>query len=188
MTVYVWGPKDKSPKNVEVINTTSHSINWSKGLSPFFLGPCELYNDYVASNVENAWQYCKVYPEFVDNSLNPTDKYFDWAMRGWSNPFAVRYPMGKGKKPLYSWWGGEKLGYVDARKRIYVPIYAKMVVKSEAYARLKELYKKKGEIHLWDFDGYDYIGKKMSFKDVINDSTRSMGHAFVIANLLMKGY
>lgn len=188
MTVYVWGPKDKSPKDIEVINTTSRSINWSRGLSPFFLGPCELYGDYVASNVENAWQFCKVYSEFVDSQQNPTQDYFEWAIRGWSNPLAIRYPMGKGRKPLYSMWDGQKLGYIEARKRIYVPIYAKALVESEAYKKLKELYKKKKEIHLWDFDGYDYIGRKMTFKDVINNSEQSMGHAFVIANLLMKGY
>jgi hypothetical protein len=186
--IHIWGPKDKSPKGVEVINTTSRSINWSRGLSPFLLGPCELYNDYVATNVENAWQFCKVYQEHATNQGDPTDNYFEWALSGWSNHQAIRYPMGKGKKPLYSWWNGEKLGYVEARKKIYVPIYAKAVLQSDAYATLRELYKKNGELHLWDFDGYDYIGMNMTFKDVINNPNRSMGHAFVIANLLMKGY
>jgi hypothetical protein len=187
MTVYIWGPKNKSPIGVEVINTTSRSVNWSRGLSPFLLGPCELYNGYVASNVENAWQFCKVYQEHIQDG-NPTEKYFDWALEGWSNPQAIRYPMGKGRKPLYSLWNNQKLSYIEARKKIYVPIYGKAVVQSEAYAILRELYKKNGEVHLWDFDGYDYIGLNLTFKDVINDPTRPMGHAFVIANLLIKGY
>ena len=35
------------------------SQEWSKGLSPFFLGPVPLWDGMVATNVENAWQYCK---------------------------------------------------------------------------------------------------------------------------------
>lgn len=188
MTVYVWGPRDKSPKGVEVINTTSRSINWSRGLSPFFLGPCELYGDYVSHNVENAWQFSKVFQEHATHQGDPTEYYFNWALRGWSNPMAIRYPMGKGKKPLYSLWNNERLTYVEARKKIYVPLYAKAVVQTEAYAQLREVYKSKGEIHLWDFDGYNHIGLNMTFKDVINDPNKKMGHAFVLANLLTKGY
>ena len=57
MSIKIIGPKDKHIG--EYINTTSKSNNWSKGLSPFFLGPCELYDSYKALNVENAWQYNK---------------------------------------------------------------------------------------------------------------------------------
>lgn len=188
MTVFVWGPTDRAPGGIEVVNTTSRSINWSRGLSPFFLGPCELYGDYVSSNVENGWQFSKVYQEHADNFGNPSPKYFDWAVIGWSSPQAIRYPMGKGKKPLYSLWDGQRMSYVEARKAIYVPLYAKSVIQTEAYAKLRALYKKRGEIHLWDFDGYNHIKLGMSFKDVINDPNRKMGHAFVLANLLTKGY
>jgi hypothetical protein len=52
--LYICGPRDK-PKNEIIINTTSRSNNWSRGLSPFFLGAVELYGDYIAKNVENAW-------------------------------------------------------------------------------------------------------------------------------------
>jgi hypothetical protein len=186
--IYIWGPKDKAPAGIMVVNTTSRSLNWSKGLSPFFLGPCELYNEYASYNVENAWQFSKVYDAYVDANGDPSQKYFDWALQGWSNPQAIRYPMGKGKVPLYSWWDGEKLSYVEARKKIYVPLYSSAVIKTEAYAKLRELYRSNKDLHLWDFDGYNYIKLGMSFKDIINDSTRKMGHAFVLANLLLKGY
>jgi hypothetical protein len=186
--IYIWGPKDKAPDGIEVINTTSRSLNWSKGLSPFFLGPCELYNEYVSTNVENAWQFSKVYKGYIDSGGNPSKEYFNWAIEGWSNPQAIRYPMGKGKIPLYSWWNGEKLIYVEARKKIYVPLYSKSVIQTDSYKKLRELYKERKDLHIWDFDGYDYIKLGMSFKDVINDSTRKMGHAFVLANLLTKGY
>ena len=34
------------------------------------------------------------------------------------------------------------------------------------------------------FDGYDYVGKRMTLNDVINDPRLKMGHAFVLAMLL----
>lgn len=187
MTVYIWGPKDKAPHGIEVINTTSRSLNWSRGLSPFYLGPISLYGDYVATNVENAWQYSKVYQEHVDNFGNPKKEYYDWALFGWSNPRAIRYPMGKGRIPLYSLWDEKKMTYVEARAKIYVPLYSSSVLETEAYTILRDLYKKKGEIHLWDFDGYNHLSLNMTLNDVLNDPKRKMGHAFVLAALLTKG-
>lgn len=186
--IYVYGPKDKLPEEHEVINTTSHSKTWSKGLSPFFLGPCNLYNGMTAKLVENAWQYSKVYKQFTDSQGDPSERYFKWASIGWNSVNPARYPMGKGNKPLYSYWDGEKMDYVTARKKIYFPLYAKAVLKTDTYQRLKELYNERGVLHLWDFDGYNYIKENKSLKDVINDPNRKMGHAFVLAALLMKGY
>ncbi len=37
---------------------------------------------------------------------------------------------------------------------------------------------------LWDYDGYDYLSMDMSLKDVLNDPSRPMGHAFVLASLI----
>lgn len=172
----VIGYKDKF--NGEYINTTSRSSNWSKGLSPFYLS-CD-----IAKNVENGWQYSKVYTEHVDEQGNPTKEYFDWAYEGFNKVKADRYPMGKGRAPLYSYWNGEKLDYIEARKKIYIPLYAKAVVKSEAYKILKDLYDSGNDIVLWDFDGYDHTKLKMTFDDVINSRRKKMGHAFVLAMLL----
>lgn len=179
--VGVCGYRD-TPKNKIVINTTSRSTNWSKGLSPFFLGPIKLYDIYVSQNMENAWQYAKVYEKHVDQNQNPTEDYFTWAQWGWNKKTADRYPMGKGSKPLYSYWNGEKLSYVDARKKIYAPLYANAVENTDAFKRLKEMYDEGQEIWLWDFDGYDK--KNMSYQEVVNHPTRKMGHAFILAMML----
>lgn len=66
--IYVIGYRDKTPEGSLIINTTSRSKNWSRGLSPFFLNPGNLYGEYSAKNVENAWQYSKVYKEHLDNT------------------------------------------------------------------------------------------------------------------------
>lgn len=53
--IRVVGPNFKAPDGATVINTTSRSTAWSSGLSPFFLGPVDLYWGHVAKNVENFW-------------------------------------------------------------------------------------------------------------------------------------
>lgn len=179
--IYIIGPRGR--RSQPYVDTTSRSTNWSRALSPFFLGPVELYGGYTARNVENAWQYSKVYEKYADKDSNPTEKYFDWAKEGWEKTYADRYPMGKGMKPLYSWWDGQKLDYIAARKKIYCPLYAKAVEGTAAFKKLQEEYNK-GDLYLWDFDGYDHLLLGMSYKDVLNCPDRKMGHAFVLAMML----
>lgn len=178
--INVCGPKD--PKRPDAINTTSNANSWSRGLSPFVIGPVAIYSGF-AQNMENAWQYAKVYEHHVGPDGNPTAEYFAWAKEGWDNPRAVRYPMGKGAIPKYSYWDGEKLSYIEARKKIYVPLYSDAVAGTHAFAQLKTLANE-GDIWLWDFDGYDYRSLGMTLDDVLNCETRKMGHAFVLAMLL----
>jgi len=189
MSVKVVGPGDKSPlpDDSTLVYTVSRSSGWSRGLSPFFLGPCELYGGHTAKNVENAWQFSKVYGCHIGIDGNPTDKYFEWAKKGWLDSYAHRYPMGKGARPKYSWWDGKKLGYIEARKKIYVPLYYKAVKDSEAYKKLRELYKEENQLYLWDFDGFDNEKIGMTLKDVINDPGRPMGHAFILKKMLESG-
>ncbi len=55
MAITVVNFQYKLPEDAVVINTTSRSSNWSRGLSPFFLGPIYLYDGFVSKNIENAW-------------------------------------------------------------------------------------------------------------------------------------
>jgi hypothetical protein len=142
-----------------------------------------------SKNMENAWQYSKVYPQHIDSGV-PTQAYFDWAREGWNNPKAVRYPMGKGKIPLYSWWDGKKLGYVEGRKHIYVPLYARAVIQTKGFSVLMETYQECVEanatLYLRDYDAYRHEEKGMTLTDVLNLETKKCGHAFVLAMLLTK--
>lgn len=175
------------PEDSIVIDTTSRSNNWTKGLSPFILPGGHLYGKYYAKNVENAWQASKVYLDFVDVNGDPKSEYFEWAEKIWNSNYAYRYPMGKGAVPEYSWWDGEKLSYVEARKKIYIPIYQRNIIQSPAFRRLFELYKiEERDIYLIDFDGYNHVKLNKSIDEVINDPKEKMGHAFVIYNLLTK--
>jgi hypothetical protein len=172
------------PRASRAINTTSRSTNWSRDLSPFFCGPVDLYGEYKAQNVENAWQYAKVYSKHVDQNNDPTDEYWEWAKSGWASSRAERYPMGKGAIPLFSYWDGDKLEYIEARKKIYAPLYSSAVEKTDAWAKLKKIYEESEDIILADFDAYDHRSLGMGYKAVLNSKTRKMGHAFVLAMML----
>ena len=168
-----------------------------KGLSPFYLGPVECYDGLKSETFERAWQCAKVYPWMADANGNPDERYFAWrdamwAKKGFENKIDIRFPAGKGnaKKCLYAWWkvGGEfrKLGYVEGRKAIYMPLYAKTVVKTEAYRRLVELRDSGKNLMLLDFDGYNPHHPKYNFtyNDVVHCPLLKMGHGFVLAMLL----
>ena len=92
--------------------------------------------------------------------------------------------MGRGAVPEFSWWDGEKLGYIAARKRIYAPIYAQFVRETDAYKRLVELHATGNPLILRDFDAYDHIEGGVSLAQVINNPKRKCGHAFVLAMML----
>lgn len=188
--VIVVGPRDKDiPKDVKVISTVSKSKSslWRQ-LSPFFLGPCKLWGDHVSQNMENGWQYSKVYSEYENGGLgHPTKRWLKWAKEGWNNPKAVRYPMGKGVSPEYSWWDGKAYGYLQARAKIYIPLYVRAVSKTDAFEELQQMYKSQHEIWLWDFDGYDRRKFGMTLLDVLTNPRMKMGHAFVLAMMLRWG-
>ncbi len=190
LMIYVVNFKEKIPKNGSVvINTTSSSSDdFGKQFSPFFLGPVKLYKNYHALKHENAWQFSKVYKEHVDQDNNPCNKYWEWAEKGWSDNWAHRFPMGKGAKPLYSFWDGEKLDYISARKKIYIPLYSQLITKTKAFEKLVEIKESMDKIgadlYLTDYDAYNHRKLNWTWDQVINCESKKMGHAFVLAMLL----
>lgn len=196
MNLLVIGPKDNVASDFQIINTTSKDKNGLGGqLSPFFLGPVNIYEEITAKNLENAWQFSKVYPQHFNKENHMIlEEYFTWAHNGWNDSFAHRYPMGKGKIPLFGFWKTfnqtsktweeHEWGYIDARINIYIPLYAKLVHKTSAFNKIKNMLKFQHKIALWDFDGYDFKKRGMTFKDVVFCEKYKCGHAFVIYGLL----
>jgi len=172
----------KIPEGRVVVDTTSNTHPVYKELSPFVLP------SPPARRFENLWQFSKVYPDQVYPSGAPTPEWEAWRDAGWNDYKAHRYPKGKGTIPLYSFWQGKELGYIEARKQIYAPEYAKNVVKTYAYKILKEQYSdcilRNKELILLDYDAYDHLALGMSLVDVINNPKRKMGHAFVLMMML----
>ncbi len=182
--LYVIGPGYKEPENAPVVNTTSRSDNWSRGLSPFFAGPVDLYAGYTAFNVENAWQYSKVYEYYLEDDGTVGPRYFKWANEGWKKIRADRYPMGRDAKPLYSYWDGQNLSYTEARKKIYIPLYSQAVQKTTAFEKLKKLHEAGGDLYLWDFDAHGLQPGTFDYWDLWNNPNIKVGHAYVLAMML----
>ena len=188
--IYVTSFGAKIPDDAIEINCTSKSKSWDKALSPFFLGPVDLYMGLTSVNFENAWQFAKTYSQHVNSNGNPTQKYWDWAKKGWADSWAHRYPMGRGAIPEYSLWEGEKLGYIEARKKIYIPLYSSTVKEIYAFRHLEAVALKAKEdgkdLYIKDYDGYNHKRIGMTYDDVINCESRKMGHGFCLAMLLDK--
>lgn len=185
--IKVVGPRESraSYANLTTVFTVSRAEDWQRELSPFHLGPVRLYDGTSARCMENAYQFSKVYARHVGPRGEVSPAYWAWAREGWSRP-AVRYPMGKGAKPEFVLWGGERLDYVECRRRVYWPLYRDAVRQTGAWRRLQELYLD-GALALWDFDGFDHDGQGLSLSDVINQTRRPMGHAFVLKAMLLYG-
>lgn len=184
--IRILSKRDRIPAGTLAIDTTTHSRNWSRSLSPMLLGPCKTPDGLLARTVEQLWQYSKVYSCHMEgDEILP--EFDAWRSQGFKAPRAERYPMGRGAKPEFSLWGEERLGYIEARKAIYFPIYRDALTKSPAWATLERIHQSGRDIALIDFDGYDHerIGK--SLQQVLDDPKRIMGHAFVIKAMLLHG-
>jgi len=171
---------------------------FSTTLSPFFVGPCSPplsssgLGHGVSKNMENAWQYSKVYKCHVDsNTGEPTAEWYKWAGLGFANEKAVRFPMGRGAKPEYSFGGVnddgtvKRLDYVEARFRIYAPLYAELVVQSAGVRALRHILSTHGKITLLDFDGWNHRAKGLSLEQVMYHPGHKCGHGFILAMILM---
>jgi hypothetical protein len=172
--LHTCGPRTQAPKGSLVVNTTSRSNDFGRAFSPFLnQGWIEL-GGLRSHNVENLWQFTKVYDEHLGNFT----EWWQWRNAGLNDRFAHRYPMGKGRSPEYSFWGKKKLGYIEARKHIYTPAYEQKLRKycqREVNTLIDML--SITDVWLWDFDGYT---TDEPWKVIANDSDKKMGHAFVL--------
>jgi hypothetical protein len=180
--VHVFGPSNSQPTSGLVVDVTSQGKDDFRFLSPFLLEP----TGGQAKNVENLWQYSKLYKEYADTAGNPTTAFYTWRDAGFAKNIADRYPRGKGAKPLCSIWHGEKLDYLSARRKIYEPQYraAALAHCSGQIEKLKQMTQIYRDIYLFDFDGYDHLAYDMTLAEVGRNVERPMGHAFIVASLI----
>lgn len=186
--IYAVSFKHKIPEDVISMDVTSRSQTWGKNFSPFNLGPVDLYDDYTACNIENAFQFSRVYAEYNGFDDTPSQNYWEWAIKGWQNSKPIKYPLGVWSKHLYHWWDHKKLTNLEAQNQIFVPMYKKAVEKTPSFQRLKALYAiEKKDIYLIDFEGYNHRYLEKSWDQVINDPNRPIGQAFMLC-MLLEGY
>lgn len=183
--------KTHIPTNVHYYQadvTSSSSCQTFREMSPFLVGPGQTDRGETYQRFENFYQFSKVYQSYADEKGNPTDLYFQWRREGFGMDKANRHPV-RGSKVLYSLYYEKTpdgdirschLGYVESRKKLYIPHYARLVVKTEGFKKLKEKYDNGERIALIDYDAYD----EFDMVKVVNNPNKVMGHCFVIKMLL----
>lgn len=161
-------------------------------LSPFFLGPCTTPDGIEFQNMENMWQYSKVYPHLGHVHTRgelaglPNSKWFDWHHKGAESVVAHRYPAGKGAVPAYSLWNGQCLSYIVARKLVYIPEYAKLACRTPRFIELRREHARGANIVIRDFDVYSIWNTGTTLMEVFSRQQRA-GHGFVLAAMLAHG-
>jgi len=134
---------------------------------------------------------------------DPTPAYWEWRRKGMGNERAVRYPNGFAGRTqcvcsiMLDDNGNTRLGYIEARKRIYCAEYARLAPRTDAFKKLHRLLTEQGrDIQLVEVDGpdpKDFGGVTSLLMDealvrrLVNDPKRPFGHGYVIAALLLGG-
>ncbi|MBO5077386.1 MAG: hypothetical protein J5584_07310 [Clostridia bacterium] len=200
---------------------------FARELSPFYIGPVVAPDGVKANVFEIFWQCGKVYP-CHDDGGRPNAAYFEWRNKFYGEVKCTKDLMRHACKDLgyehkdcryFAWYDKEKgdyvpLSYVEARKKVYFPEYAKLIQNTGSFRWLKSLVEDGRKLALVDFDGYNYneaCGLKQkydqyvnkckkekrvpvlterdfravrSMKDVVNCPFMQAGHGFVIKALL----
>ena len=156
-----------------IIDLTSRNSNhsFSRQVSPFFVGPVTGPDGASSDSLEVFWQIGKVFPHH-DNNGTPNADYFAYREAMYSKKQGeipkpiMRHPyheFGYEAEDMLYWayWDIEKqeytrLSYLEARKKVYVPEYAKLVANSNALKWMKSLLDRGHKIALLDFDGFNY--------------------------------
>jgi len=176
-------PKIDGFRNINVCSS-AHGI-W-KELSPMNLGPIES-GGVKAQNLENLWQFSKVWQGEVNNKGEIVKEFFERRAKGFKDKKGHRWvKKGTGINrniPLFSYWNGERLLYLEARKKIYCPLYAEYVVKTKAYKELEKMINDGYNVQIIGYDGYDFGGKQL--RECFNDISVPFGHELVLACVLL---
>lgn len=145
---------------------------FARELSPFYVGPVTSADGVKAEIFEIFWQCGKVYPCHDDNG-KPNAAYFEWRNYFYSQTECTKDLMRHTCKSIgyehkdaryFAYFDKEigdyvPLGYVDARKKVYFPEYAKLIYNTESFQYLKSLVDSGKKIALVDFDACNYNEK-----------------------------
>ena len=215
----------------KIIDLTSRNrdIAFARQVSPFFVGPVTGPDGASAPNLEVFWQCGKVFPHH-DGGGEPNSAFFDYRKTMYNKKLGeipkpqMRHPyreFGYDADDMLYWpyWNSaegryEHLSYLEARKRVYVPEYARLVAKSSAFRWLKNLVDSGEKLALLDFDGFNYYNEEAmkiryrayvlkckkrkepillcekdftdikDMKSAVNFPYTPVGHAFVVKALL----
>jgi hypothetical protein len=194
-------PNRRGYKN---INVCSGSTQIYKELSPMKLGPIKDikvvgFNKKIykieAKNLENLWQASKVWKSDLNSKNQPKKEWYIMRDRYYKDSKAYRHiKKSKTKKnvniPLYSLWVNqnsekvEKLSYLEARWKIYCPIYEDLVKNTKAFNDLKKLIDNGTNLQILGYDGYDYESQGKTLDECFDNDTVPFGHELALVSIL----
>lgn len=137
--------------------------------SPFYVGPVTSSDGVRAEIFEIFWQCGKVYP-CHDASGHPNADYFAWRNYFYAQTACTKSLMRHTCESLgyehtdaryFAYFDRATgtylpLDYVEARKKVYFPEYAKLIYNTESFRYLKSLVDSGKKIALVDFDACNY--------------------------------
>jgi hypothetical protein len=193
-----------SRKGCTIIDVTSSTTTFGSEMSPLYLGPCKAPDGLEALRFENLYQYSKAYSQLghIDEKGELTDKWRAWRADGFvkltDRTKGIRRPpevadlrrhQPNNWAPAFSVWGDERLTYIEARKKLYVPEYLKLIRGKPLVEMFKKRASEKGEEFLFiDFDGprlADYPNGMQvtveSLDRMLNYPGDPFGHGYVVA-------
>lgn len=165
---------------------------------------------------ENYWQYSKVFPDMkkpqIDTHGNVTPEWYRWRREGFSETKGHRHPRGtktnevmyvddrghnhyKYLRAIFALFGDEstdyeRMDYITSRKKVYVPLYYELVVRTPAFQALREDVKRGKKVQILDLDAPDttqYITPDF-LKWAVNEHSpfgKPFGHGYVVAGALL---
>lgn len=105
-----------------------------------------------------------------------------------------RFPLSKGKLILYALHHetGEKLNYIESRKKVYVPEYYNLIKDEKVLNEYKKILNSGKSICIFDIDGprdengnvtYKKVTKELLFEK-LHDEKFPFGHGYIVASIL----
>lgn len=141
---------------------------------------------------------------------NLTPEYWNWRRLGFAAPYAVRYPPGFGKMDRCAGAlidsSTEPVGYIPARKLLYVPLYTRLAKRHVLFRELQAMLSAGKRILIAEVDGphqesadyytatygapADFINRdsvavtEANMQLLLNDARHPFGHGYCLAAAL----
>lgn len=154
----------------------------------------------------------------IDNDGLITSEYMNWRNKGFYNKYAVRYPVGFHQRHTCVCMFPEDedgnilpetpLGYIEGRKRVYLPTYKKLVKRTKEYQELKELltnginllivevdgphqeslnyYRQQYNVSNSFIEGDTMLATPENLEIMLNDAKHPFGHGYCLATALLE--
>lgn len=170
-----------------------------KTISPKVVGPVlDKQSGLWAETMEDAWQGGKLWKSagHIGADGQPTPEWFAFRAKVYASGKGKRRPLSKKRYglPSSSFYEGRLMGYVESRKRIYVPKYAECIENMSAMHALRAELAQGVNLLILDNDAPPKDkwpqGREMTqemWNEMIEDASVPFGHGYVVAALLQGG-